>query len=75
MALFPFAHPTFPEQVLNCKPNLYLIYLDIMGYMCVAPRTYTMKEAERERNMARLGKRNRGKMDEWGASNRWAADS
>lgn len=55
LLLFPFVHPAFSEQVLSCKSELFLLYLNIMGHMCVFySRKSAMKEAEREREMTDL---------------------
>lgn len=62
----PFTHPIFPEQALNRKSKLCLIYLTIRGHMCVSP----FKEVchGRGRKTDKEGG-TEGELDEWGANN------
>ena len=47
----------FPEWALSCKQKLCPVYLHIMGHMCVPLFNEIRKEAERDKEMDRLGKR------------------
>lgn len=50
LAFFCFIHPPFPTWALNCKPKLYVIYLNTWGicvFLCL--RKPVTKEAERHR--------------------------
>ena len=49
----------FPEWALSCKQKLCLVYLHIMGHMCVPLFNEMYQEGgrEREREVDRLGNR------------------
>lgn len=52
MALFPFVYPTFPEWAPSCKPELYLLCLNIVGHTCVLFKDIS-HEGGKEREMSR----------------------